>query len=441
LLERPISETRLGVSLDHGTGPLDPKKFYVHHPPLIVWAMTGAYKLFGVSETVGRLVPAAASVFGSCCLAALAFQLGGRSAAILALVFYLAMPLQTYYGKMPNHEPLGHAFMLAACLAASRYRRNPSTLALCGCATAVFLACWSCWIAYIFALALGWTALHDDRRPLFYAAGFSSAAALATVLLHIRWVRDDGLIDLLAAFFVRSAETPLLQWSLTVGGFLAHMLTPATAGAAVFALVTLPRAFAGQTRAIAPLIVAGWTNILLFRQGAFVHEYYCLYLGGALALYSAAAFAQLSASQRQILAILLISTCGYGVLELVRLHAQQSKLYASDVPESERFVVVLGAAIAERFPTDARILCDAAPIGEHLGFYANRRIVHYGEQTAESLPKALADADGLVFNTGLERHAQTLERVLALAKERVVTTNKFTVEKHTFTAVALQRGQ
>jgi hypothetical protein len=439
LIERPISETRMGVSLDHGSSLVDPKAFYVHHPPLIVWLMAAAYKLFGVSEMVGRAIPAAFTMFGAVCLVGLTASLGGRRAGLMSLIAFLAMPSQLYYGRMPNHEPIALPFMIAAAWAALSWSHRASAISFLLCLLAIALGCLSSWAAFFFAAVLGVAALlgMPRGRALFLGIGIASFAVLVFLFWHIRTVRADGWTDLLAAFFQRSKAVGLGEWLTTEAHWLSRLLTPVGAAAALLHLGRFVRLRSGAEIVILPLAVAGWANVLLFRQGAFVHEYYCYFLGAPAAAVVGLALAR--EGTKNLAAMVLSAMILTGLLVASDLRNQQSKLYASDFPESRRFIADLGRQIAEVFPADAKVLVDVQPIGEHLAFYADRRMKYLAETTEADLAKVVAEVDGVVGNTRLAVTRELLDRVLTLAARRIESRREFTVEGHTFVAVKFRK--
>lgn len=442
LIQRPISETHLGVSLDHGSAPLDPKKFYVHHPPLCVWLTAAAYKVFGVSEAVGRAVPLAFSVFGAVCLTGLAAQLAGRRVGLFSLIAFLATPCLLYYGRMPNHEPIGLPMMIAASWAAFSWSRRPTPLRFILCLAAVVLACISCWIAFVFALALGLSALRwmPNGKRLFLGVGIASTLTLLFLAWHIKTVRADGFQDLFAAFGLRAgaAEFGFFDWIRRILDWMLRLLTPVGAAAVLLHAFGSVGLSAETKRTLFPLAAAGWANVLLFRQGAFVHEYYVYFLSAPAALVVGIAAAR-AAAPRFVARIALAACVLAGVNTAFSLREGQSNLYASAVPESPRFVVELGRKITEQFPPDAVILVDTAAIGEHLAFYSGRRLIHLDGAPEADLPKLLASADGILANTRLPATRELLDRLLAMARGRVVGREDFTVEGHAFAAVKLGR--
>jgi 4-amino-4-deoxy-L-arabinose transferase-like glycosyltransferase len=440
LIERPLSETRMGVSLDHGSAPLDSAKSYVHHPPLVVWLLAGAYKLFGVSEAVGRAVPIAFSVLGAICLTGLATALAGRRAGLIGLFVFLSTPCLLFYGRMPNHEPIGLSMMIAASWAALAWFRNPTALRFALSIVAVVLACLSCWVAFVFAAALGLVALRQEPngRSLFVGVGLASTATLLFLLWHIKTVRADGWTDLLAAFFLRSGGVGPWDWLTTMADWLLRLLTPVGCAAILLHACRVVRLPLETERALLPLVAAGWANVLLFRQGAWVHEYYVYFLSAPAAVVVGVVISQMQA-RNGVTWIVLLSCISAGLNTSSALRQGQSNLYASDVPESPRFIVELGRKIADRFPADVTLLVDSAAIGEHLGFYADRRLIHLAERAEADLPLLIASADGVVANIGLQSTRDLLARIVALAGNRIASRDEFVVEKHAFAAVKFRK--
>jgi len=353
---------------------------------------------------------------------------------------FFAMPTQLYYGQMPNHEPVALPLMIAASSTALMWHFQPTTKRLVICLFFVALACLSSWPAFFFAATLGLVALRTPNgRTMFVGVALTASAVLAFLLWHIRYVRPDGWNELLAAFFLRSGNVGLGEWVATEANWLSRMLTPIGAAAVVLHATRLVRLQPEAERAILPLVVAGWANVLLFRQGAFVHEYYAFYLGAPAALIVGLTLAR--DGTKSLIAIVLGATVLSGLLVASELRKEQSRLYVSDVPESPRFVVELGKKIAEAFPSDATLLVDVAPIGEHLAFYADRKMVYLAQLTEAELGKVVGEVDGVVANTRLQATRELLNRVLALAGDRMVERREFTVEGHTFAAVRLKKGR
>jgi hypothetical protein len=458
LLTRALSETHGGVSLDHGASPLSQQSFYVHHPPLVIWLMTGAYRMFGESEAVGRTVPIVFSLAAVFFLARLLHESVGPTSALLGAAFFAMLPSQTYYGRMPNHEPLGLSAMLAAAWMAWRWARDPSWRWATATALAVVVACLCCWPAYIFALLLGWSSLRihrPSRAGLFLAVGAASALTLVTLVVHIRMVRADGVNDLLAAFLLRSGSAEraggdaAVEWSATEFHALVRLLSPIGVALLAFQIVRLfrpqkvgrpPRGFSEIV--LLPLTCAAWGNVLLFRQGAFVHEYYCYYLGGPVGLLAGLVLGwspQVDAARRTLVGLILGATAIHGIATLHSLHKQQSTLFATAKTEPEDFVQNLAAMIATEFPSDATILVDALPIGEQLGYYSNRRTISLLERKPDQIEKDLLQVRGAVINRSAPGGEAAWNRLLEMVRDRPHRISKVRVEPFEFGVLHLNR--
>jgi hypothetical protein len=455
LLHRPFAETLGGPIFDHGSAPLAPTSFYVHHPPLVAWLTAGAFALFGESERSGRLVPICASVAAASIVARLLYFSSGRLAAIVGTLFFILLPSQMYYGRMLNHEPIGAAAMAATCLAAWQWRRNPTFARAALCGVPLLPAVWSCWSAYPFAAALAIGALRTDaprRWFLAFIAVLVSSASLVLFLLYIRLLRHDAWHDLLEAFGARSEGAPIGEWLSTVLQFQIKLLSPLGLGfvaAIVVALVLrrtnrwFPDDFASLV--LGPLLATGLINVCLFRQGAFVHEYYCFFLGVPAALAAgrfvseclgptASSLAAVVATGRVVLAAHAI----HGFATLAALHAQQSIFCASGIPESEGFVKRVAELIAREFPSDATVLVNTLPHGEHLAYYADRRLLNVHTLSPLDWRAEIRGIRGGVIDTTTAAGEIWVNRLRSLGARQVNADAR--IEGHRFEVLVFDAG-
>ena len=214
---------RAGLSRTHGQdfwirrsdGQLVP---YLHHPPLLSLAIAGAYRLTGRSDPlITRLVPATFHMLGwvgFCVLAGRVFP-NARGTRVLAAFLYALVPMSSFFGKMPDHEPIGLCWVVWGLVAVSalRVRRSrvgdpadapPPAARGAWLAAGVFfwsMAGFSAWAAYAVWLAVGALLVLEWRRPAslkpmvsLACAGFGS---LALVLAQIEWA--GGLHSLAGA--------------------------------------------------------------------------------------------------------------------------------------------------------------------------------------------------------------------------------------------------
>lgn len=336
-----------------------------------------------------RLVPVLFSATSLLAVARLTRRVTSPQAGLFAATCFALTPAQLYYGKMPNHEPPALcALLVAACCFWEWKVRGKRNMFVFG-VLALAFGCLCAWPAYLFAAALlvGMARERETGRAKLVAITAAAAVPALLILVQMRSVRADAYQDLLGALIARSGiETVSLgDWLVRIWDHCVKLLSPV--GLALLALVPLaylPRRQAvvppGLTRYILfPLAVAALGNLFLFREGSFTHEYYCFYLSGLLALGAGLLFHHVLGSVnrpiRLSLAGLVLATMALHALGAWRsLNSQQSLFFASSLPEPTRFVVDLGATIAQEFPEDAAVLANAVDHGPQLGYYARRQI-------------------------------------------------------------------
>lgn len=93
------------------TPPAEPHR-YLNHPPLIAAWSAGAFALFGVHEWAARLVAIAATLGGAALLMRIVSRLIAPAVGVLAGVFYVTLPITTYFGQMLDHVAFVQFFSL-----------------------------------------------------------------------------------------------------------------------------------------------------------------------------------------------------------------------------------------------------------------------------------------------------------------------------------------
>jgi len=86
-----LLETKLGQL----TGP---NSFYTHYPPLFPLTLAAAFKVFGISDLVSRLVPVGLTIAGLLVLY--------RISSSWVVIAVALTPMLRYFGQMPSQEPL-----------------------------------------------------------------------------------------------------------------------------------------------------------------------------------------------------------------------------------------------------------------------------------------------------------------------------------------------
>ncbi len=298
-------ETRFAPVVTTGRVPPEDRRYYLTHPPGIGLALSFAFRLFGEHEWSARLVP----LFFSLGSIVLLFRLGEkvftREVGLGAAALFSFTPVETLYGA--HVDPQGPPVTFFGLLLLLAYQERRPILA----ALAFVLGAAFDWpIHYLAGMVAvdAWFFRRDMRR---WGAGLLAGSLLlvAGFLLYARIVAPNPKEQYLKSTPVdsflfwtgalvppdripgRPIEAPEIPvWLSRMASTLERLFT-----LPLLALAALGAAFAWSRRAPAALwilLLWGLAHILLFPLGAFVHDYWSLYLGPGLSL--AAAFGVVS---------------------------------------------------------------------------------------------------------------------------------------------------
>lgn len=271
---------------------------YVHHPPLFRALVHGAADVFGFDERGVRTLPVLAAAAAAALLALLTARTSGLFPAAGASAFFLACPMSWHYGWMANYEAVLLPLTLAGVGLHVLLRRRSVLLYLP--VYVVFLAAAQVdWAGLFLGPALGIYELcrpKDDRRLNRVVAMIPlGALSVAGVVAHLAWAREkpfgDAFRDLLTTATHAATGDPHVllnlgpprfttrSWLETIGGHWVSLWTWGGVAAAVAGVLLFAwrRAVRGDaTTAVAwALLTPALLNVLLFRQAAFVHEFWC----------------------------------------------------------------------------------------------------------------------------------------------------------------------
>jgi hypothetical protein len=271
----------------------DPRKGRVHwhHPPGVNLAVAASFAVFGPCEAAARIVPVAASLVSFAMLYLIARRRHGVEAALASVAIFSLLPMQVEYGKMVNYEPVVLALGLIALELLERRRaeqRGSRRLLLAaGICAALCAAGFVDWPAFLIAGLLGVDALlRRPRQPLVFVLLALTTCAL---LLFLLWwlgkeAGPDGIMKLarMRGISPKESETFGRMLEVVVGRFQDYYGTvPLFAGAVWVAVQAL-------RRRLDPVLVvfAGFNliYIILFRQGARIHNFFIYYFTPAIAL-------------------------------------------------------------------------------------------------------------------------------------------------------------
>lgn len=270
---------------------------YMHHPPLYPWTVFLAERTLGSKESAFRRPSV---FFHAAALALLFFFLSGRLrplAAFGGVIVVGATPMSLTYGSMPNPESAVLFFWMATLVLWDRNTANPRR-SYAPAIIAFFLGTLFDWQGYFVAGALLIADLLDRRsdRPrfhawrLFVAAAFSAAISIGFFAL---WSGSLGAafreITTTAGAAAQNAadpeQTPMRWWKNQFLFWRELFTWPVFLIAAGGAVASIFGSFLRRPRAVLCLSlgVPAVSNIIIFREHAFDHDFWWFYAQPAAA--------------------------------------------------------------------------------------------------------------------------------------------------------------
>jgi len=261
-----LLETKLGQL----TGP---DSFYTHYPPLFPLTLAAAFKVFGISDLVSRLVPVGLTIAGLLVLY--------RISSSWVVIAVALTPMLRYFGQMPSQEPL---IIFLTLLSFYFFRKKNRA----GFYLTVILNGLSGWAGYFFYPLLFFL----NRRWAIKAC----LLLVMTFFLHLLHVyiltgsfSGGGIFDALLlrlGFFPMLGKTePELAGQFT---WLAYLIKEARMLTVYYTFTLLSLAALGLLfcRDKITLIFLAWglSYPLIFSNVVFVHEYFNVFFWPFLAL-------------------------------------------------------------------------------------------------------------------------------------------------------------
>lgn len=261
-----LLETKLGQM----TGP---DSFYTHYPPLFPLTLAAAFKVFGVSDLVSRLVPAGLTIAGLLVLY--------RISSSWVIVAVALTPMLRYFSQMPSQEPL----IIFLTLLSFYFFQKKNRL---GFYLSVILNGLSGWAGYFFYPLLFFLNRRWAIKACLLLVVTFSFHLLHTYLLT-RQLAGGGIFDALLlrlGFFPMLGKTePELAGQFT---WLVYLIKEARMLTVYYSLTLLSLAALGLLlcRDKITLIFLAWglSYPLIFSNVVFVHEYFNVFFWPFLAL-------------------------------------------------------------------------------------------------------------------------------------------------------------
>ena len=372
-------ETRFAPVISTGLVPLEDRRYYLTHPPGIGLVLSLFFALFGEHEWSARLVPLLFSLGSVVLLFRLGEKVYSREVALVAAALFSFLPVETLYGA--HVDPQGPPVTFFGLLLLLAYEERRFLLG----AGALVLGAAFDWPIHYLAFLIAFHAWFFRGETKKWSAGLAAGSLLlvAALLLYSRFVAPNPQDQYLKATPMdsflfwsgvrvppdripgRPIEAPdVPSWFWRMGNTFRGLFT-----IPVLSLALLGAGVAWSRRGPAVLwilLLWGAAHIVLFPLGAFVHDYWSLYLGPGLALAAASGLVSIANSlgRRRRFFLIGSSTALCAFLLLAGIHRVEA------LPKE---AVVLGRKLHELTEPDEGVLL-LNPIDVRDAYYADRVI-------------------------------------------------------------------
>lgn len=358
---------------------------YSNHPPGISFITLISQNLFGASEFAARLSPIFASLLAAALLFLIARKLYDEDTALLALFFFILMPIMVYYSAKIGHEQFTLPLMFMMIILYRYWLIQPSAKLLGYMAVLAILGGFISWAWYLF---LGILAFHVwwwhknffsiwHLWPVWVGATFSLLILISSNL----WYDANYLQQLREAFLIRTVNEGneksinILQWIIVAGASFLWLPTPVVTILTLYSLKKSLKRFATPHKSVLMLaIITGLAYALIFWQGTYIHDYYIYYIAAILPITAAIGYQSLLYQYKKnppktwkyLLSTLLL-------LFIVGSIRWSISLFTKDIGE-QRYT--WGILAGQQTEPGEIILSNLPDYGPHISYYARRKVIY-----------------------------------------------------------------
>lgn len=300
LRERFTPDIAPGASGSHAPS------WYTNHPPLLPILVGAAFRVFGERDGVARVIPILASLMSLFALYMLSSRLWGVARATWIAGIFALLPMTAYFGNMVGHEPLTLAFLLLFRQAYTAWVSSPSSRRLWGAAAALACAQLSGWPGFE-AAAISLVLLVTGRSPGVCARWRHLAGVILTVsiltgvFLLAQMTAGGGAMRVFGAALQKQPSGEAWQGRYLAIGALFTTRFWVFFSPVVLVLTALqvvssrrdrrPGGTAARNESVFWLVL-GVLHVLVFLDGARLHEYWMFYLSPWFAIQSGLAISR-----------------------------------------------------------------------------------------------------------------------------------------------------
>ncbi|ACJ17309.1 dolichyl-phosphate-mannose-protein mannosyltransferase [Thermococcus onnurineus NA1] len=279
-------------------------EYYFHHPPLISIWVSLFFRLFGITEASVRLAEIVLSLVTLVMVYKISKRLWGDTVAYVSSLIFALLPMTAYYDRIVAPDYSAIPFVLLTLYFYILWSEHPKSRYLVYMGLSLFVGTWFDWQAYIIVLGIGIHAVLSDRpdkhRVLVVLFG-TALLAFASYLLFVFMVGGrEQIVELYHGFLTRTGikvyhgfDRPGARYTFTILQFLVLELKRAlNLFTSIILLFTVFWAGYYVIRRpvrdgyILPLFFHGLVSIFVFKQGAWIHDFWLYQLVPAMVLSS-----------------------------------------------------------------------------------------------------------------------------------------------------------
>ena len=296
-----LGYTKLFCVWGEGAAPPAEAQRYLDRPPLIAAWVALPMLVFGEHEWVGRMVIIAATLISTWILMVMVSRLQGEVLGWLSGLFYVALPIVGYFGRVLQYETFAPVFSLLMLHGYLQWvhlygREYSSRVGFFYYVVGNVLGIGSDWSPAVMAGLIGvhelcrWLAGRSSWRTMMWLT-LTPGVCLGAVFLHILSGCDWDLRYLVELFASRSFSNPIpwadwlaRNWMILLWAFSAFGLA-----AAVIYLALIPailrlsnadspfRQIVPNGQSVVPVLLTGIQGLIwvvLFKRQSYIHEFW-----------------------------------------------------------------------------------------------------------------------------------------------------------------------
>ncbi|MEW6097259.1 MAG: glycosyltransferase family 39 protein [bacterium] len=287
-------DSKFAPTLNVGYEKPDKFTYYINHPPLLPILVSLSFRIFGVHEWSARLVPILFSIGNLFIVFILIRRLWGKEVALLASFFFTLIPMDAYFGRMVCHEAPTTMFFSLLCLYFYLlYIEKEKKWHLAGIVISFTLGTLTGWPVYYISLliTLHYLIFFYPKRKKIILPLILFSISITLFVIYIGYICFLGTIQNLIDAFMRriSFQDEGSSSFFTFYQFIKYensiviwrYFTPTLCVLSLIWIMNFSmriKIISQKESFIILLLLFGLIHILLFPNGAWVHDYWSFYL-------------------------------------------------------------------------------------------------------------------------------------------------------------------